>query len=179
MSPIIENIGHTTEISSVRDGLSTSAWTARTLICWATKIAADCSIYDERVVREMGGDITVRRRKKGSRSTPSGRIGLLSLDIGGDARSRETPDPNTCVVPEMGEDTSCIDIEPMSIRLRVGIEEGASTVVGAAARTLIAYDVRKCALRIDVGANLTTSRGVQRVLVGGSFVDAFHDVNFT
>lgn len=170
---------HTFEIRTVRNSLRTCSRAPRAWVCTTRKVAADTSINYQRVVREMRRNVTVSSRKKRGRCAPCSRIRLLRLDIAGDGRSGETPDSDTGVVPDVGEDTAADGVEPVSICLWIGIGKSAATVVRTAARTLGIYNSRKCTLRVDGGRDLTSRRSVQGVLVRGLEVYAFHYIDFT
>lgn len=139
---------HTIEISAVCNRLSTCSSTTGGGVGRSTKVSTNGGVQHQRMFREMRCDIAVRCRERCSGRPPSGRVGVLSCDIGGDGSPTEAPDVDPRAIPEMCEHAAGQNIEAMTVTCSRRIGEGATAVIRPTACTVVADDGREHALRV-------------------------------
>ena len=106
---------HTIEIGAVRNCCSTCSRATGGGVSRSAKVSTNGGVQHQRMFRKMRCDIAIRCRERCSGRTPSGRVGVLGCDIGGDGRPVEAPDVDAGAIPKVGEHAASQNIEAMAV----------------------------------------------------------------
>lgn len=169
--------GRTFEDGSIRNSLLAGTRASCASVGIAGKVSTDRRVQDQGVLVEVLADIASLRAEERYRRGPGVGIRVLRLDVGRNLSAREEPHLDTLVVPQMRKDTTSNHVERLSVASLVHIGERTTPVVASGAGASVVDDVGFQA-EFPSGECAAFTR-VERVLVGGLFMDTLEDIDLS